>query len=138
MFLDTIIKNLCCAAITGATNNLLTGSAGDRNQSLIAFFQSVDALVHITPHPQDVIPSHYTRCLELRPWLLFFFTFLASHPSFISFYHFYILFAPSREVSGITPERIFRAENQFSPIQPNLAPLIGDISFFSFLSGKMS
>jgi hypothetical protein len=51
MFLDTIIKNLCCAAITGATNNLLTGSAGDRNQSLIAFFQSVDALVHFTPHP---------------------------------------------------------------------------------------
>ncbi len=53
MILDTIIKNLCCAAITGATNNLLTGSAGDRNQSLIAFFQSVDALVHITPHPPD-------------------------------------------------------------------------------------
>ncbi|EFX60550.1 hypothetical protein DAPPUDRAFT_342723 [Daphnia pulex] len=51
MFLDTSIKNLCCAAITGATNNLLTGSAGDRNQSLIAFFQSVDALVHFTPHP---------------------------------------------------------------------------------------
>jgi hypothetical protein len=52
MFLDTIIKNLFCAAITGATNNLLTGSAGDQNQSLIAFFQSVDALVHFTPHPQ--------------------------------------------------------------------------------------
>ncbi len=51
MFLDTIIKNLCCAAITGATNNLLTVSAGDRIQSLIAFFQSVDALVHFTPHP---------------------------------------------------------------------------------------
>jgi hypothetical protein len=54
MFLDTIIKNLCCAAITGATNNLLTGSAGDRNQSLIAFSQSVDALVHFTPHPRYV------------------------------------------------------------------------------------
>jgi hypothetical protein len=55
MFLDTIIKNLCCAAITGATNNLLTGSAGDRNQSLSDFFQSVDALVHITPHPPHLL-----------------------------------------------------------------------------------
>ncbi len=54
MILDTIIKNLCCAAIKGATINLLTGSAGDRNQSLIAFFQSVDALVHITPHPPEL------------------------------------------------------------------------------------
>jgi hypothetical protein len=30
----------------------MTGSAGVRNQSLIAFFQSVDALVHYTPHPR--------------------------------------------------------------------------------------
>jgi hypothetical protein len=29
-----------------------TGSAGVWNQSLIAFFQSHDALVHYTPHPQ--------------------------------------------------------------------------------------
>jgi hypothetical protein len=63
MFLDTIIKNLCCAAITGATNNLLTGSAGDRNQSLVAFFQSVDALVHITPHQHDtsIIKFQFTH-----------------------------------------------------------------------------
>jgi hypothetical protein len=30
----------------------MTGSAVVRNQSVIAFFQSVDALVHYTLHPQ--------------------------------------------------------------------------------------
>ena len=36
----------------GATYSFKTGSAGVWNQSLIAFFQSHDALVHYTPHPQ--------------------------------------------------------------------------------------
>ncbi len=44
---------LCYACnLKGATaNSFMTGSAGVRTQSLIAFLQSVDALVHFTPHP---------------------------------------------------------------------------------------
>jgi hypothetical protein len=45
-----ILCNSC--SLKGATNSFMTGSAGVRYQSLIAFFQSVDALVHYTPHPQ--------------------------------------------------------------------------------------
>ncbi len=51
MILDTIIKNLCCAAITGATNNLFDGFSWGSKPEPHCLFQSVDALVHITPHP---------------------------------------------------------------------------------------
>ena len=44
-----ILCYACC--LKGATYSFMTGSAGVRNQSLIAFFQIVDALVHYTPHP---------------------------------------------------------------------------------------
>jgi hypothetical protein len=44
-----ILCYACC--LKGATYSFMTGSAGVRKQTLIAFFQSVDALVHYTPHP---------------------------------------------------------------------------------------
>ncbi len=41
------------AVAKGATYSFKTGSAGVWNQSIIAFFQSHDALVHYTPHPPN-------------------------------------------------------------------------------------
>jgi hypothetical protein len=44
----------------------MTGSAGVRNQSLIAFFQSVDALVHYTPHPRWGIHGLFAEILTAK------------------------------------------------------------------------
>ena len=59
-----ILCYACC--LQGAIYSFMTGSAEVRNQSLIAFIQSVDAQVHYTLHPPT--PCIPLQCLFIWWW----------------------------------------------------------------------